>query len=117
VGSRAITTPHHLTTVPLARLGTDEVGGGLFLAVCEESRRWRTSRRGGRGAGGAPFVAEKRSYPRQRQEESMLDAEAPRVARAAPRSLGCLKQRTNSNELHPTMSRLYQCPAPRRESI
>ena len=34
MGSRAITTPHHLTTVPLARLGTDEVGGGLFLAVC-----------------------------------------------------------------------------------
>ena len=34
MGSRAITTPHHLMTVPLARLGTDEVGGGLFLAVC-----------------------------------------------------------------------------------
>ena len=33
MGSRAINTPHHLTTVPLARLGTDEVGGYLFLAV------------------------------------------------------------------------------------
>ena len=38
MGSRAITTPHHLTTVPLARLGTDEVGGGLFLAVCKQMR-------------------------------------------------------------------------------
>jgi len=37
VGSRAITMPHHLTTVPLARLGTEEVGGGLFLAVCPSS--------------------------------------------------------------------------------
>ena len=39
VGSRAITMPHHLTTVPLARLGTDEVGGGLFLAVCNHRAR------------------------------------------------------------------------------
>eukprot|EP00964_Phaeocystis_antarctica_P034987 scaffold19931_cov33-Phaeocystis_antarctica.AAC.1 len=31
-GSLAIPMRHHLTTVPLARLGTDEVGGWLFLA-------------------------------------------------------------------------------------
>jgi hypothetical protein len=53
VGSQAITTPHHLTTVPLARLGTDEVGGGLFLAVCAR-------RVGGQrcfvGAGSGSFV-------------------------------------------------------------
>jgi hypothetical protein len=31
---------HNLTTVPLARVGTEEVGGWLFFAVCEsiESR-------------------------------------------------------------------------------
>ena len=31
VGSRAINTPHYLTTVPLARVA----GGGHFYAVCE----------------------------------------------------------------------------------
>ena len=30
VGSRAINTPHYLTTVPLARVA----GGGHFYAVC-----------------------------------------------------------------------------------
>ena len=61
MGSRAITTLHHLTTVPLARLGTDEVGGGLFLAVCTvesvkasalPSKNGRTKTFGGGGGGG-----------------------------------------------------------------
>ena len=26
---------HHLTTVPLTRVGTEEVGGWLFFAVCD----------------------------------------------------------------------------------
>ena len=33
----------------------------------------------------------------------MLDAEAPRVARGPRRAVWGVKQRTNSNELHPTI--------------
>ena len=34
MGSQAMHMRHNLTTVPLARVGTEEVGGWLFFAVC-----------------------------------------------------------------------------------
>ena len=36
MGSQAMHMRHNLTTVPLARVGTEEVGGWLFFAVCGE---------------------------------------------------------------------------------